>query len=174
MVPNRSIGRIVSFCGVLLFLLYLLFLLLPDQEAETLDVYIFSDIEECRKFDEDMTSNAKVTIYNKPDTDTNLKDLKYLDFYACKCHSGEFEFEMFAYNFIDSDTAKEYFKNETGKNDDLEINFSNSSGMGLFRSIVIDGNKAYSVYCKDSDSLKVIEFINSIFTKQLVNQGHTG
>ena len=64
--------------------------------------------------------------------------------------------------------AKKYFKNETGKNDELEINFSNSSGMGSFRSIVIDGNRAYCIYCKDSDSLKVVEFINSIFTKQLI------
>lgn len=131
-----------------------------------MDFYIFSDIDECNNIEAFKSEDATITIYDSPDLDKNLGDLAYNDFFAAYYDSNELKFEIFAYEFVDSDSAKEYFTKVTGKKS-LETNFSASGGMTKYRVIVIDEYRVYCAYTslKDSEDLKL--FLGEIFSKKI-------
>ena len=131
------------------------------------EVYIFNDITECSTVKTKTSAEVQVEIYQNPSKDLYLKDLGYNSFFGCFYISREIKFEIFAYEFVDSETAKDYFTQVTGKNDELSTNFSSISGSGRYRKIVINGKNAYTVYSSAKDSKAVNEFIGEIFTIKL-------
>lgn len=135
---------------------------------ETLNVRIFTDIKECRSINSD---NAEVTIFENPEKDKYLQKLEYQDYFGCEYVSDDFSFELFAYEFSSNDVAMNYYSNATGKQTDPNPTFSDSTGMSLFKRIVLKDNKVFFLMCRKSDKEKVLEFINSHFSEDIVVQG---
>lgn len=135
--------------------------------CDATDFYIFSDISECDNIEAFKTEDAIVTIYDTPDLDDSIDDLEYDDFYAAKYESAELDFEIFAYEFADSDFSKTYFEINTGIKTDLDTHFLASGGIAKYTVIVIDGCNAYCANTtqKYSEDLKL--FLGEIFSKKL-------
>lgn len=132
-----------------------------------MDFYIFSDIDECNNIEAFKSEDATITIYDSPDLDKNLGDLAYNDFFAAYYDSNELKFEIFAYEFVDSDSAKKYFERETGIETDISTRFLASGGIKTYNVIVIDDCNAYCANTsqKDSEDLKL--FLGEIFSKKI-------
>ena len=87
-----------------------------------------------------------------------MKNLEYAEFWAAEYSCPEFKFELYAYEFVNSDVAKQYFNNITGKKSD-DVSFSSSSGMTKTRLAVVDHEKAYILFVHNSDFVEVNEFL---------------
>ena len=135
-----------------------------------LDLHMFSDIEECQKISSLKSETADIQIYDSPEKDKELKELQYSEYFGCNYKSDEMSFEIFAYEFDSNDVAMDYFKNLTGKGTDTNPTFLDSSGMNSFCRIIVDGDKAYSVYCTNSERDKVIDYINNCFSEDITEK----
>lgn len=136
------------------------------------DYYIFSNISECNNFEINKDEDAKITYYTTPEKDSNLKDLEYDSFFGAKYLSLDIEFEIFAYEFKDSNSAKKYFNNVTGKNsEELDTNFSASMGMTSYRLVIIDFKKAYIVQGPSSNAEAIQDFLKENFTVKIGFEG---
>lgn len=166
MERNKTFGRKTTLVTCTIFFLCAIYLILSGWSVNT-TIHIFSDLEECRKIVLDNDDGVIITEYELPDKDKYLKDLAYNNFFGCDYDGKDFNFELFAYEFEDDGIAKKYFTNITGKNSDLDTNFSSVSGMSFYRRVVIDGSKAYIVHASKKDAEKAVELINTVFTKKL-------
>ena len=84
----------------------------------------------------------------------------------------DIEFEIFAYEFKDSDSAKRYFNNVTGKNsEELDTNFSASMGMTSYRLVIIDFKKAYIVQGPSNNAEEIQDFLKENFTVKIGFEG---
>lgn len=144
----------------------LVFNLCSCRTFET-DVHIFSNIEECQSIEGLNDNNTDLKIYFSPDKDKNLRNLQFQEFFGCDYTSEDLIFELFAYEFSSVDIAMSYFKNFTGKEDDPNPTFCDSSGVFWFKRIVVKENKAYAVRCKKDYKDKMIELINSCFKEEI-------
>ena len=133
-----------------------------------LEIYMFSDLSECRAIGSEELEGVQVTLYDSPAKDKYIKDLLYADYYACNYSSADLQFDLFAYEFPDQATAQVYFKNATGKDTTQTATFSISQGLMTYRRIVISNNLAYSVRTQVSDADAVIEIINQIFSEKII------
>lgn len=122
---------------------------------------IFSDISDCEKFEE--YDGVEVKKHDTPKKDKYLKDLKYERFYAGEISSRDFEFDIFAYEFCDEESAKKYYDNVTGV--DTERNSTYLSSWGTFSGelVVIHGKNAYILRTSTYDRNQALDFINEIF-----------
>ncbi len=157
-MSHNKANRIICFS-----LIFILLLSLCSCRNFEIDVHIFSDIEECKNITNLKPDNDVVEIYDSPKGDKYINKLEFQDFFGCKYISDDFSFELFAYEFYSSDIAMSYFQNATGKKNDPNPTFSTVSGIGFYRRIVVSDSMAYTVYCKNSDSEKVVDFLNSWF-----------
>ena len=152
-------------------LLYIIFGILLTSVIScgpgSMEFYIFDDIDECKKIQQLEFENGKVNEYTSPSNDEYSKGLLYNDFFAAKYESKEVEFEIYAYLFDSEETSKSYFKNATGKDDDMETNFLVSGGIGLYEITVIDCEKAYTVFTSRSQLETVKKMLGEIFTIKL-------
>ena len=131
------------------------------------EFYIFENIDECKNFENLGLTNLEITRYETPEKDRNLKSLEYDYFYAAKIESDEIDFEIFAYTFKNSDDAKQYFKNETGKTIQDSDSFSGASNMVSCRLIVIDERNIYIVRTKHSQNVLLSDILSTVFSKQI-------
>ena len=106
---------------------------------------MFHEIEECYDIVGELDESC-IFFYEDPSEDADSEGLEYVKFFGLAYDADDCAFRLFAYEFADADTAKHYFSNVTGKSIVLDTDFSESSGMGRFRRIVISENRAYSVY----------------------------
>lgn len=150
----------------IIFLIFLLLLNLCSCKTSEIDVHIFSSIEECQGLKDD---DSEVKIYEDTNDDKNLKNLEFQEFFGCKYSSDDLSFELFAYVFSNPETAMRYFVNKTGRTNNTNPTFLSSGGMSYYSRIVVSENKAYVVYCKNSDSEEVIKFINSRFSVDITD-----
>lgn len=127
--------------------------------------YIFSDISDCEKLEE--YDGVEVKKHDTPKKDKYLKDLKYERFYAGKISSEDFEFDIFAYEFSDEESAKKYYDNVTGV--DIERNPAYLSSWGSFsgKLVVIHGKNAYILHTSTNNRNQVLDFIHEIFTVKI-------
>ena len=141
---NRKVIVVTAVIVIcLIFIPFIILIMNNDLSFER--SYMFEDISECEKLCTLGYKGEKITKYEKPDKDKNIKNLKYKEFFGLKYESEEVEFEIFAYVFETPEGARQYFKNETG-NDKLAINFSGSSGLtGPYRHIVLVNEKVYYI-----------------------------
>ena len=126
--------------------------------------YIFSDMEECKSI---ASADGSFSEYADASSDKNNKGLTYTDFFAGKYDSGDFKFEIFAYEFDSVDSARAYFKEVTGKNSrDRESNFTLSSGLLSSRAcmVVFNNNLAYIVYMPTMDIKDATDFLSEVFS----------
>ena len=133
------------------------------------EVYIFSDLSECRTIEIEKPNGVQVTSYDSPAGDQYIKELIYNDYYACNYSSAEVQFDLFAYEFPDQATAQEYFKNATGQDTTKTVTYLDSQGVTTYRRVVISNNLAYSVLAKASDADATIEIINQLFSEKIVD-----
>lgn len=145
-----------------------LFIMLSSCGRLSDDVYMFADLEECRIMAADESMQPYVTVYESPEKDKKLKELKYADFFACYYASDDLEFELFAYEFEEADAAKEYFAYMVGHNSPYDTDYLKSSGTFSYHSIVISGNMAYTVYTKASSQGMLNELLGDWFTQKVV------
>lgn len=129
--------------------------------------YIFENIKECATLETQKTKESYITLYDSPSKDKNLNDLKYDEFYAGKYSSDELSFEIFAYQFIDSDNAKIYFKNNTGIETNLDTHYLASGGISKYNVIVIDNKNAYCINTKKSQANELMLYLSEVFSKKL-------
>ncbi len=129
--------------------------------------YIFDDISECENLEKTEYSEINVKKYTDPQEDKYLENLEYEAFYAAEFKSSELEFEIFAYEFDDPDTAKKYFENVTGKSRAYDTDFSSEKGMTQYRLVVIDFEKAYIVYTSRSSYNELNQALGSVFSKTI-------
>lgn len=159
---HNSFYKFVLFCLItlLLFNSY-------SCKITSNDVYIFSDINECQSIKDSVRENVNIKIYDSPVNDKYLKQIPYREWFGCKVTSDDMTFELFAYEFLNADFAMRYFESVTQKKNNPNPTFSSGSGMNLYHRIVVDENNAYAVYCSKKDQSRVIEFLNSRFTKSI-------
>lgn len=132
-----------------------------------LGVYIFEDIKECQNIIANKSDDAEIELYDTPNSDKYLNNLQYNDFFACKYLCDDFEFEIFAYEFVDSDTNKQYFENAADRTSERYSDFLSWGGISNYSSVVIDGNNAYIIHSSTSNKKKVTEFIATVFSLKL-------
>lgn len=141
-------------------------ILLCSCGPDNIPFCIFEDINECENIEKLKSEDAVITVYDSPDLDKNLGDLQYEDFYCASYESKELDFEIFAYDFVDSDSAKEYFRNDTGLSEIRDTHFLASGGMG-YRIIVLDDDRAYITTFKTRDLREVKTFLSRVFSKRI-------
>lgn len=161
--------KITVFICLLICLSLGLFIMASCSD-KNMDYYIFQDIEECQNIISLNYTNGEFVAYNNPNNDKNLKDLKHIDFFAGKYKSDELIFEIYAYQFENANEARRYFNNVTGKNAELETNFSSSQGISQYRLIVIDGEYAYCVTTSKSNAQELIKVLEKIFSKKISSE----
>lgn len=142
----------------------LMCLILTSCSPVVTNQYIFSDINECYKFE---SGTAKITMLDSSE-DSYLKDLIFDKCYCAKYISKELEFTIFAYEFTDEMTAKEYFKNATGKQSELDRNFTTTSGMISYEANIIDGKNAYTVQTKNEYIKQLEAVLSECFTVKVM------
>ena len=150
-----------------LILLMVSSLLLSSCQIPNIEVYIFTDLNECSNIKDLTYSAEKIREYENPNGDKYLKELVYTDFYAASYESEELSFEIFAYEFDSAESAQKYFNNVTGKNVSLDTNFSSSKGMGEFRLVVIDQKYAYTVTSSSKEAEILKKSLCEIFSKNI-------
>lgn len=133
--------------------------------------YIFSDISEC---DYLLTAtDGAVILQTQTEQDKHLKGLVYENCRSAEYSAEELHFKIFAYEFVDEDSAKAYFHNVTGKNVDFDTNFSLSSGMfGYSHLIVIDGGNAYCIDSTAKDYKELEALLKESFTVNISEKLH--
>lgn len=119
------------------------------------EYFIFQTINECEQLIPADQNDLIIERYASPEKDKNLKELSYESFFGMKFYSNELEYEIFAYEFVDSDSTLEYYINVTGQKSyekelplsDNEENkrLSSSKGMSAYRLIAVYQHKAYVI-----------------------------
>lgn len=131
------------------------------------NIRIFGDFNECYVIEDQQYEH--IVIYDSPEEDIYIKELAYEKFYGCEVKSNDFQFQFFAYQFYNNESAQEYFTTVTGKDVNLSTNYSLSSGMRLYSGVVIDDEKAYLLKCHKDHAVAATNFLNNIFTKEIYN-----
>ena len=73
--------------------------------------FMFENIRECEELCSLNYEGEKAVIYEIPQKDNYIKNLKYVEFFGVEYESSELEFKMFAYVFESDSEAKKYFEN---------------------------------------------------------------
>lgn len=148
---------------IFLWLIFILPLILCACDAEIPDVYIFADINECSTISELANHSGSIELYHSPNSDKNLKDSAYTNFYACK-YSGEYSFELFAYEFVDDETAKAYYERANSRPCTQSASFTSVTGMFHYELCVVNGNKAYFIKSNRESADEVTDLLSNTFS----------
>ena len=141
------------------------------------EFYIFENLDELENIENSFQKYGTVNRYDSPAKDKYLKDLSFVDSYAAYYECEEFEFEIFAYEFLDKDVSKEYFDNVTGKDQAFDVNFSRHSGITILSKTemtIIDHEKAYTMIYKSKYNEDIDNFLSENFTLRLDYNKDTG
>ena len=150
-------------------LLFTFFVLLfaASCSSVSMEFYVFSDIAECINIHNLPYGDAVITEYDSPAKDKYLGQIRYDNFYAAQYSSEKLSFEIYAYEFKSPDDAQQYFTNVTGKTHSAATNFSESKGMGSYRLVVIDSEKAYIATTSADQSEQLKQCLGSVFSKKI-------
>lgn len=149
---------------VCLVLLLVLCAILTACDGVQNEAYMFADISECENIVLNKSEDTEVTVYDTPEKDKNLKDFEYDSFYAVKYKSKEMNFEIFAYDFVDIDTAKNYFEECANRECIGNKDFYISSDLINHTIRAFDEDKAYVLYSRLGYRESVNEFLSNVFS----------
>ena len=165
------LGLIVAFLLIEGFIVCMLNISSPEE------YFIFQTIDECEQLIPADQTDLMIERYASPEKDKHLKDLSFESFFGMKFHSNELEYEIFAYEFADSDSALKYYISVTGKNlyeKDLPLSedaenklWSSSAGMFSYRQIVVYQNKAYVIDAPTQYRIAIDKVLATVFSFQL-------
>ena len=138
------------------------------------EYYIFAEIGECDNLLPSDQTNVKIEIYDTVSNDKNLQDLSYNNFFAMDYKSDSLQYEIFAYEFEDSDSALKYYVNVTGQTsyekklplDDTDENklLLASTGMFSYRLMVVYKNMAYQIIAPKQYKAELHDLLSSTFS----------
>lgn len=139
------------------------------------EFFIFQDLSECEQLFPVGHSNVIVQRYDTPNGDKNLKGLPYVGFFGMTYQSNAYEYEIFAYEFENSDVALNYYINVTGRdglqkktplrnNEDAFLSYS--QGMFSFQIVVAYQNKAYQLRAPKQHEAKISTLLANTFSKK--------
>ena len=141
------------------------------------EYFIFQNINECEQLIPSDQSNLIIDRYASPEKDKNLKELSYKSFWGIKFHSNELEYEIFAYEFVDSNSALQYYINVTGQSSyekelplsdgDENKRLSSSKGMSSYRLIAVYQHKAYVIVAPKQYEEAINKLLATTFSYQL-------
>ena len=139
--------------------------------------FVFQNINECEQLIPIEQSDLMIERYDTPDKDENLKSLSYVDFWGMNFESNELEYEIFAYEFSDSDSALKYYVNVTGQRsyekklplskDDDNKHFNSSKGMFFYRIVAVYQRKAYLIIAPKQYADKIDSLLENTFSYRL-------
>ena len=143
-----------------------------------LEIFIFQTIDECEQLIPADQTDAEIERYDSPEKDKNLKDLSYDAFFGMNFESDELQYEIFAYEFVDSDSALKYFINVTGKSiyekdlplsdDDENKQFLASMGAFNYELIAVYQNRAYVISAPKRFRQDINELLANTFSYKIV------
>lgn len=143
----------------------------------THEFYIFQNIEECESLIPADHSTAEVVQYHSPDSDESLQEIPFNDFWGMKFQSDTVEYEIFAYEFADSDAALRYYVNVTGQNSyekKLPLNnedenklLNASKGMFYYEIVAVYRNKAYRLIAPKQYEKEINQLLADTFSQKL-------
>ncbi len=153
----KKIKIICSVFGVLIFL--------ASCSVIYRDRYcIFSNISEFEIIESEFLNQGEVEKYNDTSKDENIKELQYVAHYAAYYTCEDFEFEIFAYEFENSDASREYHKNVSVETD-KSVSMHRTVGITQTKLVLIDNTMAYSAFYSNADAEQVEHFFCTAFSK---------
>lgn len=162
----------ILFAGVVIGALTYMF-----HHPLTHEYYIFQNLEECELLLPADRSQINIDRYDSPDSDKSLKELHYHDFWGLKFQSDALEYEIFAYEFTDADSALQYYINVTGqhryekklplKSEDENKFLSASKGTSSYRMIGVYQNRAYQIITPKQYADEVNKLLANTFSQKL-------
>ena len=132
-----------------------------------MDVYIFQDINECKRLELLDYKNSEIEYYQVSEDENYSLEMIAEKFYGIRFVSDELKFDLFAYEFENGEDAKEYFRRATGKKEELDRNFLVSSGLLSYKVIAINENKAYIASTSNKYSGELQTLLSEIFSVKL-------
>lgn len=126
--------------------------------------YIFADIDECNNIVLQKSDDAVVEVYDSPDKDRYLKDLEYDSSYACEYKSDDMKFELFAYDFVDEESAQEYYERCAQRDSVGDKDFLMTTGLANHTVRVLYDDCAYTVYTRSGYANQVDKYLSNLFT----------
>ena len=175
MLSKKNIPVFICFGVILLFIVGFIVYMLNYSSPN--EYFIFQTIDECERLIPSDQTELIIERYVSPEKDKNLKNLSYESFFGMNFHSNELEYEIFAYEFVDSDSALKYYINVTGQNsyekelplDDSDENkrLSSSKGMWSYRLIAVHQNKAYVIVAPKQYEDVINKMLTTTFSFQL-------
>ena len=139
--------------------------------------FIFQNIDECERLIPSDQSKLTIERYASPGKDSNLKGLSYNAFWGMEFRSSDLKYEIFAYEFVDSNSALKYYINVTGQTSyekELPLNeryenkrLSSSKGMSSYRLIAVYQNKAYVIVAPKQYEDIINKMLASTFSFQI-------
>ena len=141
------------------------------------EYFIFQDINECEQLIPADKDNANIEQYDTPAKDKDLKGLSYDNFWGMKFQSDAMEYEIFAYEFKDADSALKYYVNVTGQHnyekklplnsEDENKNLSASKGMFSYEIVITYQNNAYRLTAPSKYEDEVTELLANTFSLKI-------
>ena len=150
--------------GFAIVLLLFLLIFYGFQKIDQTEYRIFADIAECEQIVSNKPDGAQIEVYETAEKDKYLRNLEYEAFFGAKYASSEMRFQLFAYDFADSETARAYFEAVTGKDGALITDVLAESGLFSSDLIVRVDDKAYRVKMPSGYTRRVTDYLNEIFT----------
>ena len=159
---------IVSFvvCAIVAFTYMSLTGPLPSE------YYIFQNIEECENLIPTDMDDESFERYDMPTNDKDLDSLSYNNFFGGSFKSDSLQYEIFAYEFEDYDSALNYYANVVGQNfnslKELERDsfFLASQGTS-YQLVVISQNKAYKLNAPNKYIDETSELLANTFSQKI-------
>ena len=150
--------------GFAIVLLLFLLIFYGFQKIDQTEYRIFADIAECEQIVSNKPDGAQIEVYKTAEKDKYLRNLEYEAFFGAKYASSEMRFQLFAYDFADSETARAYFEAVTGKDGALITDVLAESGLFSSDLIVRVDDKVYRVKMPSRYTRRVTDYLNEIFT----------
>lgn len=168
---------LITGCFILFTAIVVGILIYMFNNPLTHEYFIFQNLEECERLVPADYSKAEVIQYDSPDSDKHLKELLFNDFWGINFKSDKLEYEIFAYEFVDSDTALKYYVDVTGqnsykkklplKNEDENKLLNASKGMSSYEIVAVYQNRAYRLVAPKQYEDAINELLSSVFSQKL-------
>ena len=140
--------------------------------------YIFADISECEKLlSYENTNNQKVIKQLTPNNDEKLKKLPYNQYFAIEYKSDTLYYQIYAYEFYNSDDALNYFVNVTGQTSFYshankqyhDVYFLEYKGLSFYNIVVSVENKAYRITTRKKHENEIKRMLGNVFSLEYIN-----
>ena len=173
---NKPKKKMIGICAALFLGVVVAWFIYALLHPLPREYYIFQDIDECENLIPSDQADAHIDRYDTPDQDKSLKGLPYDRFFGMSFESSSLEYEIFAYEFEDADSALKYFVNVTGQNyeerlpldeEDENILLSASSGMLQYQVVVVCRNRAYLLTAPNRYADEINELLGNTFSQEI-------